>query len=430
MLRKLHLDKLYLQVLVAIAIGIVLGHVAPSVGADMKPLGDGFVKLIRMIIGPIIFCSVVSGIAGMKGVGQLGRVAGKAFIYFEIVSTFALLIGLAATHLLRPGAGFNIDPATLDAKAVASYVSKAHGPGATEFFLHLIPDTLASAFVQGDILQILVVAILFGVALSALGETGKRINDWIDGLSQVLFGIVKLITRLAPIGAFGAIAFTIGKYGVVSLIPMLKLIFTLYLTCFLFVVIVLGGIAKWCGFSIFRFLAYIKEELLVVLGTSSGESVLPQMMSKLEKMGCAKSVVGLVIPTGYSFNLDGTNIYMTMGVLFIAQALNIELSWSQQLSIIAIAMLMSKGASGVTGAAFITLAATLAVVPAVPVAGLVLILGVNRFLSECVALTNVTGNGVATVVVSAWEGKLDRDAMRLALGGPPQAREPGPAGTA
>jgi len=406
---------LYVQVLAAIAIGILLGHFYPSLATDMKPLGDAFIKLIKMVIGPIIFCTVVTGIAGMEDMKKVGRVGGKALLYFEVVSTFALVLGLIATHVLKPGAGFNVDPATLDHKAIDTYAAKAHGQSTVDFFMHIIPDTLVSAFSQGEILQILLIALLFGSVLAHLGERGKVVTTFIEGLSGVLFGMVGIITKLAPIGAFGAMAFTIGKYGIGSLVPMLKLIGTFYLTSIVFVVVVLGTIARMVGFSVLRFIAYIKEEMLIVLGTSSSEAALPQLMLKLEKLGCSRSVVGLVVPTGYSFNLDGTNIYMTMAVLFIAQATNTDLTWGQQLTLLAVTMLTSKGASGVTGAGFITLAATLAVVPTIPLSGMVLILGIDRFMSECRALTNIVGNGVATVVVSAWERELDRNKLRAAL---------------
>ena len=414
---------LYVQVIVAIVVGVLLGHYSPALAIDMKPLGDGFIKLIKMVIGPIIFCTVVTGIAGMQDMKKVGRVGGKALLYFEIVSTFALVIGLFATHILRPGAGFNVDVASLDGKAVASYAAKAHGQSTVEFLMHIIPDTISSAFAQGEILQILLVALLFGSVLATLGERGRVVTDFIEGVSGVLFGIVKIITKLAPLGAFGAMAFTIGKYGVGSLVPLLKLIGTFYLTSVLFVVIVLGTIARFVGFNIFRFVGYIKEELLIVLGTSSSEAALPQLMQKLEKLGCSRSVVGLVVPTGYSFNLDGTNIYMTMAVLFIAQATNTDLTLTQQLTLLAVTMLTSKGASGVTGAGFITLAATLAVVPTIPLSGMVLILGIDRFMSECRALTNIVGNGVATVVVSAWEKELDRSKLESALKGGVDVKE-------
>ncbi|WP_374618936.1 dicarboxylate/amino acid:cation symporter [Pandoraea sp.] len=407
---------LYVQVLIAIVIGIVLGHLKPDLAVQMKPLGDAFIKLIKMIIGPVIFCTVVTGIAGMEDMKKVGRVGGKAILYFEIVSTLALIIGLAATHILKPGAGFNVDINSLDPKAIAGYAAKAaHGETFVDFLLHLIPGTITDAFAKGDVLQILVIAILFGAALGMIGERGRVVTNWIDSVSGVLFRVVHIITKVAPLGAFGAMAFTIGKYGIASLVPLAKLMGTFYLTSFLFVVVVLGLIARFTGFSIFRFLAYIKEELLIVLGTSSSEAALPHLMEKMEKAGCSKSVVGLVIPTGYSFNLDGTNIYMTMAVLFIAQATNIDLTWGQQLTLLAVAMLTSKGASGVTGAGFITLAATLAVIPTIPVAGMVLILGIDRFMSECRALTNLVGNGVATIVVSAWEKELDRKKLAQAM---------------
>jgi len=416
-MRKPFYKILYVQVLFAIAVGILLGHFAPATGVEMKPLGDAFIKLIKMIIGPIIFCTVVSGIAGMRDMKKVGRVGGKALLYFEIVSTFALLIGLMASHVLKPGVGFNIDPATLDTKSISQYVSKAHGQSTVEFFMHIIPDTIFSAFANGDILQILLVSLFFGSALAIIGDRAQIIHDMVDQVSKVFFYIVHVITKVAPIGAFGAMAFTIGKYGLGSLIPLLKLIGTFYFTAIVFVLVVLGTVARLTGFSIIRFVAYIKEELLIVLGTSSSEAALPHLMEKMEKLGCSKSVVGLVVPTGYSFNLDGTNIYMTMAVIFIAQATNIELTLMQQLTILAVAMVTSKGASGVTGSGFITLAATLAVVPTIPVAGMVLILGIDRFMSECRALTNIIGNGVATVVVSAWERELDRARLNRVLRG-------------
>jgi len=399
---------LYVQVLVAIAVGIALGHFYPDLAVKMKPLGDGFIALIRMVIGPVIFCTVVSGIAGMRDMKKVGRVGGKALLYFEAVSTVALLVGFAAAHLLRPGAGFNIDPATLDAKAVASYATQAQSQSTVDFLLHIIPGTVVDAFAKGDILQILLVALLFGSGLSFVGDKAQGLFDVIDQVSKVFFRIVHIITKVAPLGAFGAMAFTIGRYGLGSLLPLLKLIGTFYITAIFFVLVVLGLVARATGFSILRFVGYIKEELLIVLGTSSSEAALPHLIEKMEGLGCSKSVVGLVVPTGYSFNLDGTNIYMTLAVIFIAQALNIDLTLTQQATILVVAMLTSKGASGVTGSGFITLAATLAVVPTLPVAGLVLILGIDRFMSECRALTNIIGNGVACVVVSAWERELDR----------------------
>jgi len=406
---------LYVQVLFAIVVGVLLGIFEPALAASMKPLGDGFIKLIKMIIAPVIFCTVVAGIAGMQDMKKVGRVGGKALLYFEVVSTFALAIGLVVANLVKPGAGFNADPATLDASSIAQYTAKAHDQTTTGFLMNIIPTTFVDAFAKGEILQVLLIAILFGVALSMLGERGRPVAKLIDEVSHVIFGVVGIIMKLAPIGAFGAMAFTIGKFGIASLIPLAKLMGSFYLTCFLFVVVVLGAIAKYTGFSIFRFISYIKEELLIVLGTSSSESALPALMRKLEKLGCSKSVVGLVVPTGYSFNLDGTNIYMTMAALFVAQATNTELTLAQELTILFVAMLTSKGASGITGAGFITLAATLAVVPTIPVAGMALILGIDRFMSECRALTNFIGNGVATIVVSKWEKELDHDRLASEL---------------
>jgi len=406
---------LYAQVLFAIACGVLLGYFEPKLGVDFKPLGDGFIKLVKMIIAPVIFCTVVHGIAGMEDMKKVGRVGGKALLYFEIVSTFALLIGLVVANTLKPGAGFNADLSTLDTKAIEGFTAKAHAQSTVEFILNIIPNTFMDAFAKGDILQVLLLAILFGFSLSAMGEKGKPVFHFVEQVSHVLFGIVNSVMKLAPLGAFGAMAFTIGKYGVASLVPMAKLMGSFYLTCILFIVIVLGSIARYTGFSIFKFIKYIREELLIVLGTSSSESALPKLMLKLEKMGCARSVVGLVVPTGYSFNLDGTNIYMTMAALFIAQATNTELTMTQELTIIGVAMLTSKGASGITGAGFITLASTLAVVPSIPIAGMALILGIDRFMSEARALTNIIGNAVATVVVSRSENELDMEKMELAL---------------
>jgi len=409
---------LYVQVLFAIFCGVMLGIYLPTDAVAMKPLGDGFIKLIKMIIAPVIFCTVVSGIAGMQDVKKIGRVGGKALIYFEIVSTFALIIGLAVANFMQPGAGFNADPHTLDTKSIAQYTEKTKALTTTDFLLNIIPNTVFDAFAKGDILQVLLVAVLFGFALSLLGERGRPVTKLIDEVSHAFFGMVNIIMKAAPIGAFGAMAFTIGKYGIASLLPLAKLMGSFYLTCFLFVFIVLGLIAKYTGFSIGRFISYIKEELLIVLGTSSSESALPSLMRKLEKLGASKPVVGLVVPTGYSFNLDGTNIYMTMAALFVAQATNTDLTLWQQLTILGVAMLTSKGASGITGAGFITLAATLAVVPSIPVAGMALILGIDRFMSECRALTNFVGNGVATLVVAKWEGELDMDTLKRELANP------------
>ncbi len=406
---------LYVQVLFAIVCGVLLGVFYPTDAVAMKPLGDGFIKLIKMIIAPVIFCTVVAGIAGMQDMKKVGRVGGKALLYFEVVSTFALAIGLLVANLLKPGAGFNADVTKLDTKAIAEFTAKAKNQSTTDFLMNIIPNTFVDAFAKGEILQVLLIAILFGVALSMLGERGKPITRFIDDLSHVIFGVVGIVMKVAPIGAFGAMAFTIGKFGIASLLPLAKLMGSFYLTCGLFVVVVLGAIAWYTGFSIFRFISYIKEELLIVLGTSSSESALPALMRKLEKLGCSKSVVGLVVPTGYSFNLDGTNIYMTMAALFVAQATNTELTIWQELTILGVAMLTSKGASGITGAGFITLAATLAVVPTIPVAGMALILGIDRFMSECRALTNFVGNGVATIVVSKWENELDHDRLAAEL---------------
>jgi aerobic C4-dicarboxylate transport protein len=406
---------LYVQVLFAIIVGVLLGIFDPAVATKMKPLGDGFIKLIKMIIAPVIFCTVVAGIAGMQDMKKVGRVGGKALLYFEVVSTFALAIGLMVANLIKPGAGFNADVTKLDTSAIAEFTKKAKDQSTVDFLMNIIPNTFFDAFAKGEILQVLLIAILFGSALSMLGERGKPVTKFINDISHVIFGVVGIVMKVAPIGAFGAMAFTIGKFGIASLIPLAKLMGSFYLTCALFVLVVLGAIAWYTGFSILRFISYIKEELLIVLGTSSSESALPALMRKMEKLGCSKSVVGLVVPTGYSFNLDGTNIYMTMAALFVAQATNTELTLMQELTILFVAMLTSKGASGITGAGFITLAATLAVVPTIPVAGMALILGIDRFMSECRALTNFIGNGVASIVVSKWENELDHDRLRAEL---------------
>jgi len=406
---------LYFQVLTAIAMGVLLGHFYPETGADMKPLGDGFIKLIKMIIAPIIFCTVVTGIAGMEDMKKVGRVGVKALLYFEIVSTLALAIGLLVVSVIQPGAGMNADVSKLDTKALETFTAKAQSHGTVDFLINIIPNTVVDAFAKGDILQVLFFSILFGFALSMLGQRGIVVFNLIDEVAHVLFGVVGIIMKAAPIGAFGAMAFTIGKFGLGSLSKLGMLMGSFYLTCLLFVFIVLGTIAKLCGFSILKFIKYIKEELLIVLGTSSSESVLPRMMAKLENLGCSKSVVGLVIPTGYSFNLDGTSIYLTMAAVFVAQATNTRLTLIQTLTILGVLLLSSKGAAGVTGSGFITLAATFAAVPTIPVAGLALILGVDRFMSEARALTNLVGNGVATMVVSRWEGELDKDRMSRVL---------------
>jgi len=414
---------LYFWVLLAIVAGGLFGYLNPARAVALKPLGDGFIALVKMLIGPVIFCTVVLGIAGAGDIKKVGRVGAKALIYFEAVSTLALVIGLLVVNLLRPGAGFNVDPATLDAKAVAAYARSASEQTTADFVLHIIPRTFTDAFTgSGDLLQVLLVAILFGYAMIHLGSTGEVVHRFIDEASKIFFKMMNTIMKLAPIGAGGAMAFTIGRYGVAALHPLLALMASFYLTCVLFIVVVLGTIAAFAGFNIFRFLLFIKDELLIVLGTSSSEAALVPLMHKLERLGCAKSVVGLVVPAGYSFNLDGTNIYLTMASIFVAQALNIELTLTQEVTLLGVAMLTSKGASGVTGAGFITLAATLAVVPTVPVAGLALILGIDRFMSEARAITNCIGNGVATIVVSRWENELDREtlAAELRRGAAPQ----------
>ena len=407
--------SLYFQVISAVVAGVLLGHFYPSVGADMKPLGDGFIKLIKMIIAPIIFCTVVIGIAGMEDMKKVGKTGGLALLYFEVVSTVALIIGLVLVNLFKPGEGMNIDASTLDTKAIAAYTGPGKLTGTTDFLLNVIPNTLIDAFARGEILQVLLIAVLFGFALHKFGGRGTMVFDLIEKISHVLFGIVNMIMKLAPIGAFGAMAFTIGKYGIVSLFSLGKLMGSFYLTCFLFIFIVLGSIARFHGFSIWKFIKYIKEELLIVLGTSSSESVLPRMMEKMENLGAKKSTVGLVIPTGYSFNLDGTSIYLTMAAVFIAQATNTPMTLMQELTLLAVLLLTSKGAAGITGSGFIVLAATLSAVGTVPVAGLALILGIDRFMSEARALTNLIGNGVATIVVAKWTGDLDTDRLHAGL---------------
>lgn len=409
---------LYFWVLLAIVTGGTIGAVSPDTGVALKPLGDGFIALVKMLISPIIFCTVVLGIAGAGDMKKVGRVGGKALLYFEVVSTVALVIGLVVANVLRPGAGFNADPASLDAAAVASYAKTAASQSTTEFVLHIIPKTFLDAFTGGgDLLQVLFVAVLFGYAMTHMGKEGNVVHQVIETSSHVFFRMMNVLMKLAPLGAGGAMAFTIGRYGLEALKPLAALMGGFYLTCLLFVLGVLGTIAWFTGFSIVRFIVYIKDELLTVLGTSSSESALVPLMQKLERLGCSKSVVGLVVPSGYSFNLDGTNIYLTMASLFVAQALNIDLTIKQQLTILGVAMLTSKGASGVTGAGFITLAATLAVVPTIPVAGLALILGIDRFMSESRSLTNFIGNGVAAIVVSRWENELDMATLKRELGG-------------
>ena len=409
---------LYIQVLIAIGIAIVLGHYFPKTGVAMNPLGDAFIALIRMMIAPVIFCTVVHGIGSMSDLTKVGRVGVKTLLYFESVSTIALAIGLLVGRTVQPGAGFNIDPATLDPKAVANYVTAAKQEGIIPHLMGIIPDSFFGALARGDLLQVLLVSILSGIVIARLGETGRKINTAVEAASRMFFGIIRIIVRAAPIGAFGAMAFTVGAYGVGSLINLLQLIGTFYLTSALFVLVVLGTIAYLAGFSILRFIGYIKDELLIVLGTSSSETVLPHMIQKMERLGASKSVVGLVIPTGYSFNLDGTNIYMTLATLFLAQATNTPLTLGQELSILLIAMITSKGASGVTGAGFVTLAATLAIVPDIPIQSIAIILGIDKFMSECRALTNLIGNGVATVVISRWEGELDAKALHETMAHP------------
>ena len=410
---------LYVQVLVAIVAGALLGHLQPALGEAMKPLGDGFIKLVKMIIAPVIFLTIVTGIAGMPHLRGVGRVFLKAMAYFLFFSTLALVLGLVVAHVVQPGAGMHVDPADLDQAAVHDYVDKSHALTLTGFVLDIIPKTLVSPLVGDNILQVLLVAVLFGIALAQSGARGRPLLALLEALSAAVFRVVHLLMRAAPVGAFGAIAFTIGKYGLAVLANLAWLVGAFYASALLFVLVVLGAVARLSGFSILKLVRYLKAELLLVLGTSSSESALPSLMEKLERAGCAKPVVGLVVPTGYSFNLDGTNIYMTLAALFIAQATDTELSLGHQLTLLLVAMLSSKGAAGVTGAGFITLAATLAVVPEVPVAGMALILGVDRFMSECRSLTNFIGNAVATVVVARWDGALDREALAAALEGRP-----------
>ena len=411
-------SHLYFWVLLAILAGGTLGYTNPAVAVRLKPLGDGFIALVKMLISPIIFCTVVLGIAGAGDMKKVGRVGGKALIYFEVVSTLALIIGLIVINVVRPGHGFNADPATLDTRAVADYAKRATTLSTTDFILHIIPTTFIDAFTgSGDLLQVLFVAILFGYAMTHMGRRGEVVHQFIEACSHIFFAMMNSLMKLAPIGAGGAMAFTIGRYGIDALRPLATLMGSFYLTCLLFILVVLGTIAAFNGFNIVRFIGYISDELLTVLGTSSSESALVPLMQKLERLGCSKSVVGLVVPAGYSFNLDGTNIYLTMAALFVAQALNIDLTIRQQLTVLGVAMLTSKGASGVTGAGFITLAATLSVIPSIPVAGLALILGIDRFMSEARSLTNFIGNGVATIVVARWENELDKARLARELSG-------------
>ena len=395
------------QVLVAVVLAIALGYFSPARAIAMKPLGDGFIRLITMIITPIIFCTVVSGIAGMQDLKKVGRVGGKALLYFEIVSTLALFLGLLVGNVIHPGGSFHVDPASLDAKAVSGYVGQTKAMGTVDFLMHIIPTTIVDAFAKGDILQVLLVALLFGFALSSLGTRAKPLLSLLDTVTQAVFAVVNILVRLAPVGAFGAMAFTVGKYGIASLGPLLKLIATFYLTSIFFVIVVMGGIALLAGFNIFKFLLYIKEEILLVLSVVSSEAAMPTLMEKLEAIGCSKALVGLVVPTGYIFNTDGTALYMTLAALFVAQATGTHLTLMQQLTIFAVAILTSKGASGVQGASFIALVATLSVVPAIPVAGMALILGIDRFMAMFRALVNMIGNGVATLVIARWENEID-----------------------
>lgn len=415
--RKRWYAQLYLQVLVAIVAGVTLGHFAPETGAAMKPLGDVFIKLVKMVIAPVIFLTIVTGIAGMRDLASVGRVAGKAFAYFLFFSTLALIIGMIVANVVRPGDGLNIDPATLDTTKVSEFAAKAEDSSITGFLTAIVPDTFLSSLSDGNLLQVLFVSILFGISLAMIGDRGARLLDLLEDASIAFFKLVGIVMKAAPVGAFGAMAFTIGEYGIGTLANLAALVATFYLTSLLFVLVVLGLVARACGFSILKLIAYLKAELLLVLGTSSSESALPSLIEKMERAGCPKTVVGLVVPTGYSFNLDGTNIYMTLAALFIAQACNVDLSIGEQLLLLGVAMISSKGAAGVTGAGFITLAATLSIVPSVPVAGLALILGIDRFMSECRSLTNFIGNAVATVVVSKWEGRLDKAQFDAALAG-------------
>lgn len=415
--------SLYFQVIVAIVLGILLGHFYPQTGAAMKPLGDGFIKLIKMVIAPIIFCTVVTGIAGMQNMKAVGKTGGMALLYFEIFSTIALLIGLIVVNVVQPGAGMNVDVSTLDTKGIAAYAAAGEKQSTIDFLLNIIPSTVVNAFATGEILQVLFFAVLFGYALHRLGETGQLVFNFIDRISHVFFNIINVIMKLAPIGAFGAMAFTIGKYGVGTLVQLGYLMACFYITCLLFVLVVLGTVTRLHGFSILKFIKYIREELLIVLGTSSSESALPRMLTKMQKLGAEKSVVGLVIPTGYSFNLDGTSIYLTMAAVFIAQATNTQMDITHQITLLLVLLISSKGAAGVTGSGFIVLAATLSAVGHVPVAGLALILGIDRFMSEARALTNLVGNGVASIVVAKWCGQLDEQTLKTELARGPNAVE-------
>ena len=425
-----HFRVLYVQVVIAIILGVIVGALWPSFGAGLKPLGDAFVKLVKMAVAPVIFCTIATGVARMSDLKAFGRLGVRTLIYFEVISTLALVIGLVVGRVVKPGAGFNIDPASLDPSVAASYVDKAsHGEGWVAFLLNLIPDSFFSALAQGQLLQVLVVALLTGFACTRMGAVGEKVADFLDEAAKLFFAIIGLIVKLAPIGAFGAMAFTVGKYGTDSLVSLGALIATFYVTSLVFVFVLLGAVAALAGFSIFRFVAYIRDEILIVFGACSSEAALPQLMQRLQQLGAGKTTVGLVIPTGYSFNLDGTNIYMTLATLFLAQATNTPMSLTQELTLLGVAMLTSKGASGVTGAGFITLAATLAVMPDIPIAALALLVGVDRFMSECRALTNLVGNGVGALVIARWEGDLDRTRLteELARGPQPLQIAPGPA---
>jgi len=410
------LKSLYGQVIIAILIGIALGFFYPAFATKLKPLGDGFIKLVKMMIAPVIFCTIVSGIASMQDVKKVGRVGIKAIIYFEVITTLSLIIGLVVINVLKPGVGMNVDPSTLDAKAVSSYVTQGKATNAVDFLLNIIPENIINALSNGILLQVLFFSVLFGIALSKLGEKAKPLLKGIKSLEAGLFEVIKIIMKVAPIGAFGAMAFTIGKYGLGSLASLGQLMLSFYITCIIFIIIVLGGVLKYFGFNLFRLLGFIKEEILIVLGTSSSEAALPSLMAKLEKGGCSESVVGLIIPTGYSFNLDGTSIYLTMAAVFLAQATNTQLQISDQITILLVLLLVSKGAAGVTGSGFITLAALLPVVGNIPVASLALILGIDRFMSEARAITNLIGNSVATIVIAKWEKEIDMDVANKLIG--------------
>jgi aerobic C4-dicarboxylate transport protein len=418
--------ELYIQVLLGIIAGVAVGWIAPHAGAALRPLGDVFLKMIKMVIGLVIFCTVVSGIGGMRDLKKVGRVGGKALVYFEVLSTLALLMGALAANIVRPGAGFNIDPATLDSAAVTGYVGPAQASSLVSFLVGIVPTTVVDAFARGEILPIVFISVLFGYVVSHLGERGRPVAALVESFGEVIFGVINVLMRFAPLGAFGAMAYTIGRFGIGSLRPLLGLVATFYATGALFMCVILGVISRWAGFNIFKLMGYLKEELLVTLGASSSDPALPSLMQKLEHLGCSKSVVGLVVPTGYVFNADGTSLYMTLAALFIAQAMNVDLTPLQQISIFAVSMITSKGASGISGAGFIALVGTLSVVPSIPLAGMALLLGIDRFMSMGRAIVNITGNAVATVVMSSIEGELDRERMRLVLSGAPvdDARRP------